>query len=290
MTRSMTGFGAARGRLPGGELRVEVASVNGRGLNVKVRLPEALSASQAGVEARCRARLARGTLTVSAEIRRSPGAQRARLDQDVLAGYVRDFARAAARFPSLPPVDWRTLTSLPGVLEPPRGQEGAEPLLLKVLDRALKACARDRDREGRALGRIFGRLLDTAEAALARAEARREPAREAYRGRLSERLAAALGREGLTPLDADLRRELVLHAERSDIAEEVARLRTHVKEARRCLASAEPTGRRLDFLAQEMLREANTLGSKTQDAALGLAGLDLKTALDQLKEQVQNIE
>ena len=290
MTRSMTGFGSARGRLPGGELRVEVASVNGRGLNVKVRLPEALASSQAEVESRCRARLARGSLAVSVELRRRSGAQRARLDPGVLAGYVRDFAQAAARFPSLPPVDWRTLTSLPGVLELPGKQEGAGPLLLKVLDQALKACARDRAREGRALGRICGRLLDTAEAALVRAEARREPAREAYRSRLSERLAAALGREGLVPLDADLRRELVLHAERSDIAEEVARLRTHLKEARRCLASAEPTGRRLDFLSQEMLREANTLGSKTQDAALGLAGLDLKTALDQLKEQVQNIE
>jgi uncharacterized protein (TIGR00255 family) len=286
----MTGFGAARGRLPGGELRVEVASVNGRGLNVKARLPEALSSSQAEVESRCRARLARGSLTVSVELRRLPGARRARLDQAALAGYVRDFARAAARFPALPPVDWRTLTALPGVLELPREQEGAGPLLLKVLDQALKACARDRDREGRALGRICGRLLDTAESALTRSEVRREPAREAYRSRLSERLAAALGREELPPLDGDLRRELVLHAERSDIAEELARLRTQVKEARRCLASNEPTGRRLDFLSQEMLREANTLGAKSQDAELSLAGLDLKTALDQFKEQVQNIE
>lgn len=284
----MTGFGTAARRVEGGELRVEAASVNGRGLSVKARLPEALAAFHPEVERLARERLARGTLTVTAEIRQARGRRRAVLNEDALAGYLKDFAAARRRHPALPEPDWRTLTALPGVLEGPREDPGLAKAMAAALAGALDACVKDRAREGKALATILLGILARAEKALATAEARREAAREAYRGRLEERLAKALG--SATPLDPDLRRDILVQAERADIAEEVARLKVHVTEARRCLAAKEPMGRRLDFLAQEMLREANTLGSKSQDAPLTLAALDLKTALDQFKEQVQNVE
>ena len=281
----MTGFGAGRA----GWIRVELSGVNGRGLGVKLRLGESLSSCQAAVESRLRERVARGTLTVSAEIRRGKG-DRARLDLKALSGYVKEFEAARKRLPSLPVPDWRTLTSLPGVLT--GGPEGKdpEPDLLKALDAAVDSFLKDREREGRALERICARILGEAESALAKADARRNPALEAFRARLAERLSAALDKARLSPDDEGLRREVVLHAERSDVAEEVDRLRVHLSEARKCLKASEPSGRRLDFLAQEMMREANTLGSKASDALLSQAAVDLKTALDRFKEQVQNIE
>lgn len=272
----MTGFGAA-----GASVRVEVTSVNGRGLSVKCRLPEALQGCQPAVEERVRGKLARGTVTVAAELREG---RRAALDRKTLAAYAREL-RAAGKDLGLPPPDWRTLTSLPGVLRPQRID--AEPALLAALDGALAACGQDRAREGRALAGVLQRLLTEAGSALKRAEALRESALRALRDRMSVRLKEALAREGL---DADLKRELVLLVERSDIAEEVDRLKVHLLETKKTLTMQEPAGRRLDFLAQEMMREANTLGSKAADGDLSRAGLDLKTALDRFREQVQNVE
>ena len=280
MIRSMTGFGAAKA----GGLRVEVSGVNGRGLTVKMRLGEALSGCQAAAESRLRERIHRGTLTLSAEAR-SGG--RALLDLKALEGYLKEFEAARRRLPSLPPPDWRTLTSLPGVLT---GGSVEEAPFLKALDAAISAFLKDREREGKALAVILGRLLDEAGAALARAEALRPRAVEAARARLSERLSAAFQKAGLSTPDDALRRELVLQAERSDFAEEADRLKVHLGEARACLKAKEPVGRRLDFLAQEMMREANTLGAKAADAELSHAAVDLKTALDRFKEQVQNVE
>lgn len=275
MIRSMTGFGAAQA----GGVRVELSGVNGRGLAVKMRLGEAFPGEKA--EARLRGRIHRGTLTVSAA--RASG-DRARLNLKALEGYLKEFEAARRRLPSLPPPDWRTLTSLPGVLE---GASADEADLLKALDAAISAFLKDREREGKSLAKILSRLLDEAGDALARAEALRGPAVEAARKRLGDRLSSALG---LAAPDEALRRELVLQAERSDFSEEADRLKVHLSEALSCLKAREPIGRRLDFLAQEMMREANTLGAKAADAALAHAAVDLKTALDRFKEQVQNVE
>lgn len=291
MIRSMTGFGAGKAAAGGRTLRAEVSSVNARGLTVKVRLPEALSGCQPAVEAELRKRLDRGTFSVTVDLRQAPGRRRARLNRRLLAEYVREFEAARKGAGNLPPPDWATLAALPGVVEPVEENAGdLERILMKALDQALGACERERAREGRATAAACRRLLDQAEKALGLAEARREEALTAYKGRLSERFKAALAREGLRLEEPELRKELLLHAERSDIAEEVSRLQIHIGQARLCLAGNSPAGRRLDFLAQEMMREANTLGSKSPDAALTAAAIDLKTALDRLKEQVQNIE
>ncbi len=285
MTRSMTGRGSGAASASGCEVRVELTSVNGRGLNVKARLPDALAPYQAALEARVRETLERGTLTVAAEFRRA--GSRARIHRARLAEYVRELGAAGK---NLPPPSWEALLSLPGVLESPRDEAPLEKLLEKALAQALKNLEKDRAREGKALERICSSLLDQAEAAAAKAEARRVPAQEAYRGRLSERLKAALARENLKLEEPELRRELLLYSERADVEEELSRLKVHVAEARRCFSASGPVGRRLDFLSQEMLREANTLASKSADATLSLAAVDLKTALDRLKEQVQNLE
>lgn len=282
----MTGFGAAQA----GDLRVEVSSVNGRGVSVKARLSEALAAFHPLVEAKARERLHRGTLMISVSLRARAGGRRAHLNAGALAAYAKEFALARKRLPSLPAVDWATLAALPGVMDPPPEEAGLERLLSKAMDQALKALMGDRAREGRALVGHCRRILDAAEKSLALAASRREGAREVLSARLQARLGEALSRAGLSGLDDGMRRELVLHAERGDVAEELERLRVHIAEARRTLAGAGPAGRRLDFLAQEMLREANTLGSKSQDPVLTHAVIDLKTALDRFKEQVQNLE
>ena len=283
----MTGSGSGAASASGCEVRVELTSVNGRGLSVKARLPDALAAYQAALEASIRERLERGTLTVAAEYRRA--GSRSRLNRARLAEYAKELATAGAG-KNLPPPSWEALLSLPGVLESPREEAPLEKLLEKALEAALKNLEKDRAREGKALEKICSALLDQAETAAAKAEARRGPAQEAYRGRLSERLKAALARENMKLEEPELRRELLLYAERADVEEELSRLKVHVTEARRCLTTSGPIGRRLDFLAQEMLREANTLASKSADATLSLAAVDLKTALDRLKEQVQNLE
>jgi len=285
VTRSMTGRGSGAAASAGAEVRIELTSVNGRGLSVKARLPDALAPFQAALEARIRERLERGTLTVAAEFRRA--SSRARLNRVRLAEYAKELGTAGKGFP---PPSWEALLSLPGVLESPRDAAPLEKLLEKALEAALKNLEKDRAREGKALERICGALLDQAEEAAAKAEARRLPAQEAYRGRLSERLKTVLAREGLKLEEPEFRRELLLYAERADVEEELSRLKVHVAEARRCFTASGSIGRRLDFLTQEMLREANTLGSKSADATLSLAAVDLKTALDRLKEQVQNLE
>ena len=151
MIRSMTGFGSGQAAAGTARLRVELSSVNGRGLTTKIRLPDALSGAQAAAEARLRERLARGTVTLGADLRRGPGSAPARLNFGALAAYARDFEAARKKLKDLPPVDWRTLTSLPGVLEPAASQEGLEKALLKALDQALAALGKDRAREGKAL-------------------------------------------------------------------------------------------------------------------------------------------
>ena len=290
MIRSMTGFGEGRASSGGCAVRVEVSSVNGRGFALKLRLPEALSACQSMVESKVREHFERGTLTITAELKHARGKRRVRLNLRLLAEYARELEHARRKLRSLPPPDWQTLSTLPGVLEPLRDEGALPDTLMKALEKALAACARTRAREGRATSAACSGLLGEAEKALSRAEERREGALAAYRERLAERTQAVLSREGLVLSEPDLRREILLHAERSDVAEEASRLKAHLKEARRCLEGSGPAGRRLDFLAQEMMREGNTLASKSLDAALSLAAIDLKTALDRFKEQVQNIE
>jgi uncharacterized protein (TIGR00255 family) len=292
MIRSMTGFGRAQVEEGGLAVRAEMRSVNHRHLQVKARLPGELAYLEPAVEALVRKGLERGAVTLSVAVTRGPAAGAAALDVELARRYQRSLARLARELGIDARVDLALLVGLPGVLgaaddEQERGRE--EKLVLRAVRRALDALVEMRAHEGaslakdlranaRAVGRIAARIR------------RRMPAvvRE-HHASLVRRLNELLdGRSSVQP--ADLPRELALLAERVDVGEELARLASHLDQVERLLAAGGGVGRKLDFLAQELFREANTIGAKCNDAAVSHAVVDLKTHIERLREQVQNLE
>ena len=286
--RSMTGFGAATREAGGAVAQVEARSVNNRHLTVSMRAPAAFDARQAELEALVRARLQRGTVTVTISVRAPRNAAPSRINAAVVKDYARQLAEAD--LPTSPDVIGQLLR-LPGAIEdaPPAtfGEEEFS-LVREALEAALGALLEMREREGAALHaeldvgaidieRLAGLVASRVPAAVAAAKAR-----------LEERLAALLGDTALTP--ELVAREVAVLADRTDVAEEVARLASHVAQWRDALREGGPIGRRLDFLAQEMGRETNTIGSKSQDEALARAVVDMKVAIERLKEQAANVE
>jgi uncharacterized protein (TIGR00255 family) len=218
-----------------------------------------------------------------------------RLNEAVLADVVAALERLRARLPDAAPPALDGILSLRGVLETvdETDDEAARAMLARAiladLDGALDALVADRQREGAAIGAVLRSRLDAVEAAVRAAEA--SPARqpEAIRARLKEQIETLV--QASPALDPDrLHQEAVMLATRADIREEIDRLTAHVAAARALLAESGPVGRRLDFLAQEFNREANTLCAKANDRELTTIGLELKALVDQFREQVQNLE
>jgi uncharacterized protein (TIGR00255 family) len=284
----MTGFGAARREAADAVAQVEVRSVNNRHLAVSVRGPAAFDAKQAELEAAVRSRLTRGTVNVTISVRARRMAAPSRINASVVEDYLRQLAEAG--LPTSPDVVAQVLR-LPGVLEeaPQEGFGDTELALVKdALDAALVALVEMREREGAALAADLTGGVDEVERLAGVVASRVPEAVAAAHERLKERLAALLGD---TAVPAELvAREIAVLADKSDVAEEVARLASHVAQWRAALAEGGPVGRRLDFLAQEMGRESNTIGSKSQDETIARAVVDMKVAVERLKEQAANVE
>jgi uncharacterized protein (TIGR00255 family) len=296
---SMTGFAQRGGAGHGHAWTWEARSVNGRGLEIRVRLPEGHDGLEPLARAALQARLRRGSVTLGLRLERSAGAGSAGLDPAALERALAQIAavEAAARAAgvSLRPTSAAEILRLGGV-GPTAGAADrtadAEPLraaLVADLEALIDALAERRAAEGGALAALLAGQLDRigtlARAAAAEAEAR-APAR-------AEALPQALGRVMAGAAEADPARvaqELALIAVRADMTEEIDRLGAHVAAARALLAEGGAVGRRLDFLARELNREANTLLSKSGHGGLTRIGLDLKAAIDQFREQVQNVE
>jgi uncharacterized protein (TIGR00255 family) len=187
------------------------------------------------------------------------------------------------------------LLPLPGVIVDDRAEsmaEAARPLVMRLVEQACDALLEMRRREGEALRALLSGFGDQVESRLAEIRVRAPEVTAGYQDRLRQRLATALKDLGATVSDADLVREVAIFAERSDIAEEVARLSGHVAQFRSVIdaSNPQPAGRTLDFLAQEMLREANTIASKSGDVEISRRVVEIKTAIDRIKEQAQNAE
>jgi len=293
MPRSMTGCGEGVAAAAGSTCRVEVRSVNNRGFKLTVRAREGLFSLEPRIEAVVRERFRRGTVSVSLDVQGLAAAATRRLDHDQLAAYLDDLERfSAAR--NLPlPQSLDGLLGLPGVVADvsPAGAaaEGLWPLVAEAVAAALVACDAMREAEGAALAddmrgivaevrRLVAGIRDRVPAAVAR-----------HRERLAERVGSVLAERGAGLSEADLTREIVLLADRSDIAEELVRLESHLDQFERLLA--EPTaGRQLDFLTQELGREANTVAAKSADVEIAHAVVEAKTLIERLREQVQNLE
>lgn len=288
MIVSMTGFAAVAAELPGLSLAVELRSVNHRYLDVTVKLPDELRALEPGLRERLAAEIKRGKIECRVGLNRAaPGAA----DVAVDSKRVRALAAAATEIrqvvPGAAPLSVAEILRWPGVLtEPTVAPEALSEAIVGLVDRALKELASARAREGAKLRAVLLARCDDIDTQIARVAPRIPALHVAY----AEKLGARLKEVGLDPNEERLKQELALFATKIDVAEEIARLATHVAEVRRVLAQGGSAGKRLDFLAQELHREANTLGSKSVDAELSHASLELKVAIEQMREQVQNIE
>ena len=291
---SMTGFARAQGISGPYAWAWEMKSVNAKGLDLRLRLPIGWDAVEAPARAALARVVARGTISATLTIDRSGAAPAVRVNEDVLAALVEAAGRAAARFQVAPP-SLDSLLGMRGVIEVTDSEEraeekaAAEQAVLKGFEAALAALGEMRAREGEALNRILSERIDDIEKLSAAADA--NPARkpDAIRARLAEQVKTLLSTG--EKFDADrLHQEAMLLAAKADIREELDRLATHVAAVRKLLADGGPIGRKLDFLAQELNRESNTLCSKANDVSLTAIGLDLKAAVDQFREQVANLE
>ncbi|MCZ6598333.1 MAG: YicC family protein [Planctomycetota bacterium] len=288
----MTGFGAASGRAGGCEVRVEVRSVNHRHLLVKTRLPQEFSHLDAEVEARVRKKLKRGSVTLHVNAARPTAAEAARVNVDVAERYRRQLAKLSKSFGGNGEVSLEAVLSLPGVIGAPDDMEDLDKEakgILRWVDEAVSRLVEMRETEGRAIEDDLRRNAAAVEKQLDRIE-RRMPAvvkrhQESLKRRVDELLG---GRSGVDP--ADLSREIAVLADRLDVSEEIVRLRSHTEQLESFLAKGGNIGRKLDFLVQEIFREANTIGSKCNDAQVAHRVVELKTLIERLREQVQNVE
>jgi uncharacterized protein (TIGR00255 family) len=291
---SMTGFARADGAVLGNRWSWELRSVNGKGLDLRLRLPLGLERLEIPVRERVGKRFTRGSLNVALAFTREQGAAGVRINETVLAAVVEAMKTVAERIDAEPPrLDG--ILAIKGVLETSEAEEdeaaraAIDAGLLGGLDEAIEGLAAARAREGAAVARILGGQVDEIERLARAAEACPARRPEAVRERLAEQVRLLV--EASSTLDPQrLHQEAVLIATRADIREELDRLFTHVADARKLVAQGGPIGRRLDFLAQEFNRESNTLCSKSNDKDLTAIGLDLKTVVDQLREQIQNVE
>ena len=291
---SMTGFAEAHGAHGSLRWRWEVKSVNGRGLDLRLRTPPGFDSIEAAARTLASDRFRRGNLQASLSVEPQEGARGLRVDAEALASAVR-LAKRIAEETGLAPARVDGLLALKGVivqdeLAPAESAERAarDAALLESLATAFDGLRRARRTEGAKLGQALLGIMDEIERLTGQASqlAAAQPA--ALRERLASQLKELLEN---TPLSEDrLSQEVALLATRVDIREELDRLRAHAQEARRLLQCGEAIGRKLDFLAQEFNREANTLCSKSADIALTRIGLGLKHAIDQFREQAQNVE
>jgi len=291
MIRSMTGFGAGRAAQGPEELDVEVRSVNHKFCEVKARLPRELSALESEIARMVKERLARGGVEIT--VRRAPGRGTVapRVDVALAEEYARAFGEIRARLGLPGAVALADVIGAEGVVtleERAVDLEAARAAATAALGQALTALVAMRRREGEALGRDLEGRLAQMEELVARVEALAPQSIEHYRTRLNERIQEVM--RGFTPDPARLAQEVALFADRMDVAEEITRLRSHLAQTRALLAGTEPAGRKMEFMVQEMHREANTIGSKSQSAEIATTVVALKAEIERMREQVQNVE
>lgn len=291
---SMTGFGRSEGTGDGFVWAWEARSVNGRGLDVRLRFPSGNDAIELSIRDLTSKRIMRGNVSATLTIDRQATGGTIRLNESVLADILRAADRAAELSGGARP-DTAALLSFKGVLEQSDGVETAdartarEKLLIAGFDAALDKLSASRRAEGARLDCVIREQVSEIERLTV--EVRASPSRsvEAITARIKDQLARLMDAD--QALDKDrLHQEAILVATRADVEEELARLTVHVAAARDILAEPGAVGRKLDFLAQEFNREANTLCSKANAVDVTRLGLALKTVIDQLREQVQNVE
>ncbi|MBK1735802.1 YicC family protein [Halorhodospira abdelmalekii] len=292
MIRSMTAFARSEAEVEGGsgavQLIWELRAVNHRYREIQTRLPDEFRALEPELRQRFAACVARGKVEAMLTVREQGEGGAFEVDWPRAEALIRVCAELLARGgDAVRPASVAELLRHPGMLrEPQRGDTALQEGALELLDQALAQLLDARAREGAQLTEVIGQRVEAAQEAVRLLAGRREAINRLVRERLQARLASL-------PQPADpgrLEQELVYVAQRSDIDEELDRLTTHLAEVQRLLTAAEPVGRRLDFLMQELNREANTIASKAADTATSNTAVELKVWIEQMREQVQNVE
>jgi uncharacterized protein (TIGR00255 family) len=291
---SMTGFSRTQGAVGPWSYAWELKSVNSKGLDIRLRLPPVFDSLEIKARQAIAARLTRGAITVNLTAKRVDEAGSVQINRLILDRLLSALAQTPLP-ENLRPASLDGLLALPGVIEVIQPQEDetlrnqVEADILSALEQALDALVAARHAEGEALRQILSLRLAHIRQLTQNADAHPARQADAIRARLIQNLAKLV--ENVEGLDqARLHQEAVLLAVKSDIREELDRLKAHVDSVNELLATGGPIGRRLDFLAQELGRESNTLCAKSNDPALTAIGLDLKIEVEQFREQVQNIE
>jgi uncharacterized protein (TIGR00255 family) len=291
---SMTGFGEARRQADGLAIVVEVRTINSRHFKLNYRGSEGYAALEPEIESVTRDAIRRGTVQLNLRVEREARADDYRIRLSVLEGYRNQLKSVATKGDAAQAVDLKTLLLLPGVIDEHSHSDydphGDWPSIEPAVREALAAVAKMRAEEGAALAADLAQNGRIMELLLAQISTRAPEVVKSYESRLMQKVQQALTELNVTVQPADLVREVSLYADRSDISEEIVRLRSHFQQYADALTSSESSGRKLEFITQEMGREVNTIGSKANDAEISRLVVELKTTLERIREQIQNVE
>jgi uncharacterized protein (TIGR00255 family) len=293
MIVSMTGFGDATAERDGTHYSVEIRSLNNRFFKASIKLPENVSGLEPELESMLREQLGRGSITFILKMRSETAEAAYLINTQALTAYIEQLQKIKDVNGNLK-IDLGALLALPGVCQEPRDEsdeiERHGPMVRELSVKAIAKLNAMRGREGEAL---FNDLMKHAKAIagnLAEIAKRAPFVIEDYHKRLSQRVNMLISKAELQVSESDLLKEVAVFAERADISEEIQRLTSHLDAFEQSCRTGEHTGRKLDFITQEMLREANTIASKANDAQIAKHIVEIKGAIDRLKEQVQNVE
>jgi len=290
----MTGFGEARKQAEGLNLTVELRAINNRYLKVTTRAPEGFGGLESEVESVIREQVKRGTIQVTFRLERALRAEDYKLNVIALSSYREQLETLAAAWNLPGGISPAALLALPGVLQDDHAQRRDPvadwPWIKDVLKEALDTLNAMRRVEGRALGADLQSHLATIARELSAIDELAPLVAKDYRVRLEERVKTALADYAVQLQPGDLIREVSLFAERCDVSEEIVRLRSHLEQFQKTMDADEAAGRKLEFLIQEMFREANTLGSKANDVRISRHMVEIKATIEKMREQVQNLE
>jgi uncharacterized protein (TIGR00255 family) len=294
----MTGYGEAGGQLNGVTYAVEIRTVNNRYFKASVRLPDSIAFLEDDIEKLLRRNLSRGSVNYVLRLRNISANVLFDIDETALQAYMERLSRIASLADMKCPIDVGGLLNLPGIIRPTSPDEEmagrVREMVLSITQEAVEKLKQMRVAEGTALEADVKNNCSAIEKDLKRICARSEAVVQGYAKRLKKRVDELLVSAKLKLDDDTLAREVAIFADRSDISEEIARLDSHLQQLlQSCQGTAQEScqaGRRLDFISQEMLREANTIASKASDIEIIRCVVDMKCRIDRIKEQVQNIE
>lgn len=290
----MTGHGEGHFEQSGLSATVELRTVNNRFFKLTLRGGETYNRLESHVEAVVRESVRRGAVQVSLRLHRESKSDDFRLNTVALLSYHAQIEAACRKLHLSDPVRLETLVGLPGVIDEAavQGEEWERdwPVMEGALREALQRLAAMRAEEGRAMAADLLSNVAGIRSQLFAIEERAPMVAEGYRARLAERMRKMLAETEARWEEADLLREAAMFAERSDISEETVRLRSHLDQFAECIGLPESSGRKLDFIIQEMFREANTIGSKASDPGISKLVIEIKAAIERMREMIQNVE